>query len=92
MKIEHVAGKKKAKIMVYALSTCVWCNRTKKYLSELGVEYYFTNVDLLAPDQREEAEKEIMKWNPSCSFPTIVINDKDCVIGFNPEEIEKSIK
>jgi glutaredoxin-like protein NrdH len=92
MKIEHVEGKKKGKVMLYALSTCVWCNKTKKYMGELGIDYYFTNVDMLPEKEREEAEKEIMKWNPSCSFPTIVFNDSNCVVGYNPEEITKNLK
>ena len=92
MKIEHVEGKNKGKIMVFALSTCVWCNRTKKYLNEIGADYYFANVDQLSGDEREETEKEIMKWNPSCSFPTIIFNDSNCVVGFNPDEISKSLK
>ena len=92
MKIEHVEGKKKGKIMLYALSTCVWCNKTKKLLGELGVDYYFTNVDLLPPAEKEEAEKEIMKWNPACSFPTIIYDDSSCVVGFDQDDIRKRAK
>jgi glutaredoxin-like protein NrdH len=92
MKIEHVTGEKKGKIMLYALSTCVWCSKTKKYLQEIGVDYHYVNVDLLEGKDREEAEREITKWNPSCSFPTIVFNDSGCVVGYNPEEISKNLK
>lgn len=92
MKIEHVEGKQKGKIMLYALSTCVWCSKTKKHLGELGVDYYYANVDKLSPEERQEAEKEIMKWNPQCSFPTIVFNDSNCVVGYNPDEIGKNLK
>jgi len=92
MKIEHVEGKNKGKIMLYALSTCVWCNKTKKLLSDLGVEYYYANVDQLSEEDRSEVESEIEKWNPSVSFPTIIFNDSSCVIGFSPEEISKKLK
>ena len=33
--------------MLYALSTCVWCRRTKQLLDQLGVEYDYVDVDLL---------------------------------------------
>ena len=44
---KHVPGRNAGKVMLYALSTCVWCNKTKKLLNELGVEYDYTDVDLL---------------------------------------------
>ena len=44
MKIEHVKGENKGKIMLYALSTCVWCKKTRELLDDLGVEYYFIYV------------------------------------------------
>jgi hypothetical protein len=37
-------------------------------------------------------EKEIEKWNPSVSFPTMVIDDSSCIVGFNPEDIKKRLK
>jgi glutaredoxin len=92
MKIEHVEGAKKAKVMLYALSTCVWCNKTKKLLGELGVDYYYANVDQLSEEDRDKVEKEIAKWNPSVSFPTLVIDDSSCIVGFNPEDIKKRLK
>jgi len=92
MKIEHVEGKKKGKIMLYALSTCVWCNKTKKLLNDMGVDYHYANVDQLSDEDRDKVEKEIAKWNPSVSFPTIVINDSSCVIGFNPDELNDKLK
>jgi len=30
MAMTHVDGKNKGKIMLYALSTCVWCKKTKQ--------------------------------------------------------------
>lgn len=92
MKIEHVEGVKKSKIMLYALSTCVWCNKTKKLLNELGVDYHYANVDQLSDEDRDKVEKEIEKWNPSVSFPTMVIDDSSCIVGFNPEDIKKRLK
>ena len=92
MKIKHVKGENKGKIMLYALSTCVWCKKTRELLDDLGVEYYFIYVDYLEGDEKGWTEEEIMKWNPRCSFPTLVINDKECIVGFKEEKIRETLK
>ena len=89
MKLEYVAGKKKGEIVLYALSTCGWCKKTRALLNELGIEYSYIYVDLLEEAEKSEAVRAIEKWNPDCSFPTIVINGKSCIVGFRPEEIKK---
>jgi glutaredoxin-like protein NrdH len=92
MKIEHVAGKESGKIMLYALSTCGWCRKTRELLNNLGIAYDYVYVDLLPGKDREEAIAAIEKWNPSTSFPTLVINNDKCIIGFKEDEIRKTLK
>jgi glutaredoxin-like protein NrdH len=91
MDIKHVEGEKKGGIMLYAISTCVWCKKTKKLLENLNVDYRYVDVDLLDEEDQEKASEEVKKWNPSGSFPTIIINDEDCVVGFDEEEIKSKI-
>ena len=92
MKIEHVSGKNAGKLMLYALSTCIWCRKTKQLLTDLGVEYDYLFVDLLVGQEKEQAIALIEKWNPDCSFPTLVVNDSKCVIGFKEDEIKGALK
>lgn len=92
MKIEHVAGKNAGKVMLYALSTCIWCKKTKQFLTDLGVEYDYVFVDLLQGEERENTMALIEKWNPDCSFPTVVINDSKCIAGFKEKEIKEALK
>jgi glutaredoxin-like protein NrdH len=33
----------------------------------------------------------VRKWNPSVSFPTIVVNDTRCIIGFREDEIREAL-
>jgi len=87
MGIEHVSGKKKGKIMLYALSTCGWCNKTKELLRELGIEFDYMYVDLLEGKEQDEAMNTVERFNPSGSFPTLVINDKKSIVGFREQEI-----
>jgi len=51
MEMKHVEGENKGKVILYALSTCVWCKKTKRLLNQLGVDYYFIDVDLLGRDR-----------------------------------------
>jgi len=91
MAIEHVEGKKNGTVMLYALSTCVWCKMTRKLLTELGIEFSYTYVDLLEGAEREKTLEEVRRWNPSTSFPTVVINGK-AIVGFQEEKIKEALK
>jgi len=88
--MKHVEGKKKGRIALYALSTCAWCGKTKKLLDDLGMDYFYVDVDLLEGESRKEALKELERWNPERTFPTLVINDK-CIVGFKESEIREAL-
>lgn len=91
MGMRHVEGKKLGRILLYALSTCVWCRKTKQLLDELGVDYNFIDVDLLSGEERNQIMEEIKKLNPRCSFPTMTIDDQ-CIIGFDEQKIKEALK
>jgi len=92
MNVEHVPGNNMGRTMLYALSTCPWCQKTKKLLNELGVEYYYIDVDYLDGAEKEKVMNDVKKWNPACSFPTLVLNDKKCIVGFKENEIREALK
>lgn len=91
IKIEHIKGKNKGKILLYALSTCIWCKKTKDFLNSLGVEYSYIFVDLIDESDKDKIIDEVKKWNPACSFPTIVINDKQCIVGYKEDIIKEAL-
>ena len=91
MKFEMVNGENKGNIKLYGLSTCVWCKKTKELLDKIGCQYEYTYVDQLDEKDKEIVMKQIRKWNPRSSFPTVVINDKLCVVGFKEDEIREAI-
>ena len=90
--MKHVEGTKRGDITLYALSTCAWCKKTKGLLDKLKADYYYVDVDLLADADKEKAVKAISKWNPEGSFPTLVIDNKSCIVGFDVEKIRGLIK
>ncbi len=90
MTATHVPGKNRGKILLYALSTCVWCRKTKQLLDQLGVEYDFVEVDLLQGEERSKATDEVKKLNPRCSFPTLSINDQ-CIVGYDEQKVKEAL-
>jgi len=88
----HVEGKNAGKIILYALSTCGWCRKTKDFLRELGVTFEYIDTDLLMGKEKEDIRKEVKKWNPTCSFPTLVINNQHCIVGFDKDKIREALE
>ena len=91
MGLEHVEGENRGKVMLYALSTCVWCKKTKKLLADLGVEYSYVYVDLLDGEERKTTLAEVKRHNPRATFPTTVVNDDKCVVGYKEKEIKEAL-
>ena len=92
VELQHVEGENKGKIFLYALSTCAWCKKTKQLLEELGVEYFYIFMDQLDEKDKDEQMEELGKYNPRYSFPTLVINDDKCIVGFKEDEIRKELE
>ena len=90
MNLKHVAGENRGKVMLYALSTCGWCKKTKQLLDELGVAHKYKYVDMSFGAEREELLEEVRAWNPGCSFPTIVIGEL-AIVGYKPDKIKETL-
>jgi len=78
-------------VAFYGLSTCIWCKRTRQFLEEEGVQFDYTYVDLLTGQERQDAVDAVRKFNPRTSFPTIVVDGSECVVGFKKDEIKKAL-
>lgn len=83
----HVDGREIADVKLYKLSTCIWCKKTQRLLDQMGIAYDYINVDLYEGDAKDEIVAEIERWNPKITFPTIVIDNERCIVGFDEEEI-----
>ena len=90
MTTEHVHGKDVGRVTLYALSTCIWCRKTRQLLDQLGVAYDYEYVDLLPGSERTAVMDAVRRWNPGGSFPTLVINNR-AVVGFRENEIREAL-
>jgi len=59
-------------------------------LDECNVKYEFEDVDILQGEERAAILEDIKKWNPNCSFPTIIIGDK-VIVGYKEHEIREAL-
>ena len=92
MKPIKVEGKNVGNFFLYALSTCIWCRKTKSFLEESGIEYSYIFVDELEGEEKEKIKEEIRKWNPSCSYPTLIVNNEKCIVGFDVDAIKQEFR
>lgn len=77
-------------VKMFSLSTCSHCKATKKFLSDCTIKYEFVDVDLLDGDERRDIIEDIKKFNPRCSFPTIIIGD-NVIVGYKEKEIKEAL-
>jgi glutaredoxin-like protein NrdH len=77
-------------VKIYTLSTCGHCKAAKKFLTDHGVAYTCTDVDLLTGDERKTTIEEVKKYNSACSFPTIIIGES-VIVGFNEPAIREAL-
>jgi glutaredoxin len=77
-------------VMIFSLSTCSHCKATRRFLGECTIKYEFIDVDMLKGDERKAIIEDVKKFNPRCSFPTIVIGEK-VIVGFKEKEIKEAL-
>jgi glutaredoxin-like protein NrdH len=82
---------KECQIKIYTLSTCGHCKSTKKLLDQCGAKYECVDVDKLEGDKRKVILEEVKKYNPDCSFPTIIIDNK-IIVGYKEQEIKETLE
>ncbi len=70
----------------------MWCRKTKQLLDDLGVEYDYVYVDLLDGNEKDHVIKTMEQWNPGSSFPTLVLDNSKCIVGFKEDEIRDALR
>jgi len=65
--------------------------KPRYFLDELGVEYSYVYVDLLEGEEQESVMNEVRRWNPHCSFPTVVASEQTCIVGYDKQKIKEAI-
>ncbi|MBI4917532.1 MAG: glutaredoxin family protein [Acidobacteria bacterium] len=87
----RVDGKdKKHKVVLYALSTCGWCRRTKELLVEEGVDHEYVDIDLCNGDEKEKLSTKARELNPRGNYPVLQVDDR-VIVGYDPDKIREAL-
>lgn len=73
-------------VKVYSVEWCAPCNKLKKYLTKLGVEY-----EVITVADEKEARDEVLRVSGQRSVPVLTIDDK-VIVGFEKAEIDEALK
>ncbi|MDQ7786097.1 MAG: glutaredoxin family protein [Thermodesulfovibrionales bacterium] len=82
-------GQKK-KVRLYTLTTCPICNQVKKFLDERNISYDMTEVDLLDSGEQWLTSKELKKYNPDATYPTLIV--EEVIKGLDEDAIKKALE
>ncbi|HAT71520.1 MAG TPA: NrdH-redoxin [Elusimicrobia bacterium] len=73
---------------MYALSTCLWCKKSKKYFEDKNVPFEAVDYDRQDDAVQERMMEEMRAAGCTGAFPFIKIGGA-CVQGYDPEEFRK---
>ena len=71
-------------VVIYSTPTWPFCRKAKEYLSQKGIN--FTEHDVSAD---QDAAREMVEKTKQMAVPSIIIDDKDIVIGFNTTKLDE---
>jgi glutaredoxin-like protein NrdH len=93
MPFSKIQGKKtNHKVIVYALSTCVWCKMTKQYLKDNDISYEYIDVDLCEPEEKDQVHKQILSKGGALNYPTVIVDDKKLIQGFRKDKLKEALE
>lgn len=82
-------AEQKKKVRLYSLSTCPTCKQVKKYLDEHNVIFELTEVDLLDGGEQWLMSKEVKRYNPASTYPTLVV--EEVILGLDEAAINEAL-
>lgn len=92
MKTRKIPGRNtKHKVLLYAISTCAWCRKTKEFLKINGVEYEYLDIDLCSDEDREEVRQDILNRGGRLSYPTVIVDDHILITGFHEDKLREAL-
>lgn len=93
--IETVEGTRKQDntIFLFAISTCMWCKKGKRWLNEHEYSYSYLDIDKIPVKKKNQLKNNIEKvFGVRPRFPFLIVNKMQYDSGFNPDIWEEIIQ
>ena len=79
-------------ILVFTLSTCMWCKKCKSFLNDRNLKYRFIEVDKIDLKEKSSILNHLRsKYESRISYPFLVCKSGH-VVGYNPNQYEELFK
>ena len=79
------------KPIMYALTTCLHCKNTKKFLEENHYEVTVIHLDDYCDSQRSNLMEKVRKYNPRGTFPVVLMPNGKVIVGFRKLLLEEAM-
>jgi glutaredoxin-like protein NrdH len=87
----HVAGKDRGIVLLVGRTTCPWCMKAKEFLGNLGVDYYWIDLNTLDEANTTRVMEAVRVCGEVNSVPILVINGQRCIIGYQEDQIRGAL-
>ena len=81
----------KNKVMLYTLSTCGWCKKTKELLKEKNIRYEYIDLDKCSKEDQKTAVESLKERKLPVAFPIMIVNDDKVIQGFRKDDIVEAL-
>ena len=91
---QEVDGEKAVEenILIYTLSTCMWCKKCKRFLNDRNMKYKYIDVDKIDPKEKSVLLDNLKSnYETRISYPFLVC-ESGHVVGYNPNQYEELLK
>jgi glutaredoxin len=78
-------------VLMYALSTCMWCRRTKAFLQQHTVAYEYIDVDLQDRMTKHTIIQDILARGGQLTYPTVIIDDTLLIQGHHLDTLAEAL-
>ncbi len=78
-------------VLLYTLTVCKRCKKTKEYLVEHDIAFEYIDVDVVSDEARREIFDTLVSKKIPVGFPVSVIDDTVVISGYHPDELKEAL-
>ena len=79
-------------VLMYAISTCGWCKKAKKFLKENNVQFEYIDIDLCNEKDKQKIREDIQTRGGLLVYPTLIIDNKTLFNGAPQDKLRKVLE